>query len=236
MEERLNIPSVTGTDLEFKVAGPGGRSYAFVIDWHIRLLLALAWMLAVSAVIAGAATLFDDDSNFTAFGYIAGIPALAIYLLYHPILEILMGGRTPGKRMAGIRIVTRDGQNPSVGAHLVRNIFRLVDALPSAYLIGLMTTVLTEKNVRLGDMAAGTLLIYDAADEATTLKEVEAIYGSSIGIQESELVQEMISRWKTLEPETRSRLGRKLLQKLDVDVQRVYTDDDILSALKTRIG
>ncbi len=45
MESIVRIPSVTGVDVELKIAGPGGRSYAFVIDWHIRFLAAVAWFL-----------------------------------------------------------------------------------------------------------------------------------------------------------------------------------------------
>ena len=49
-----------------------------------------------------------------------------------------MRGRTPGKRMAGVRIVARDGGAPSVGALLVRNVFRLIDSLPLLYGVGLV--------------------------------------------------------------------------------------------------
>ena len=48
-DEQLSVQSVTGVDLTLKLAGPGTRSYAFVIDWHIRLLLACAWLLAAAA-------------------------------------------------------------------------------------------------------------------------------------------------------------------------------------------
>ena len=65
------------------------------------------------------------------------LPALAIYFLYHPVLELAMRGRTPGKRSAGIHVVTRDGSAPSAGALLVRNVFRLIDSLPVAYGVGL---------------------------------------------------------------------------------------------------
>src|SRR5690606_4225634 len=95
------------------------------------------------------------------------LPATALYLLYHPVLEVLMRGRTPGKRMAGVRIVKRDGGVPGSVALLVRNIFRLIDFLPFFYFVGLVTTMLTRHCVRLGDIAAGTLLVYDEADPAT---------------------------------------------------------------------
>jgi uncharacterized RDD family membrane protein YckC len=53
MESIVRIPSVTGVDVELKIAGPGGRSYAFVIDWHIRFLAAVAWFLGGTLAYAG---------------------------------------------------------------------------------------------------------------------------------------------------------------------------------------
>src|SRR2546421_10292875 len=75
-----------------------------------------------------------------------------------------MRGSTPGKRMAGVRIVARDGGGPSAGALLTRNVFRLVDSLPLFYGVGLITVVLTRDNLRIGDMAAGTLLVFEQAE------------------------------------------------------------------------
>lgn len=237
MEDRLNIPSITGTDLEFEVAGPGGRSYAFVIDWHIRLLIGLAWFLAASLLYSGTVSWFDlGDDSATEYFYLVALPAMVIYFLYHPILEILMDGRTPGKRIAGIRIVTRDGKAPSIGAHFIRNIFRLVDSLPFAYLIGFTTTLMTERNLRFGDLAAGTLLIYDAADEKTALHEIEAMHGGKMRLKEAELVHEVIARWDSLDSATRIDLGRKLLSRLKVDLPPVSNDNQVLSQLKARLG
>lgn len=237
MEDRLNIPSITGTDLEFALAGPGGRSYAFVVDWHIRLLLGLAWFIAASLLYSGTVSWIGvGDEAMSGYFFLVALPAMVIYFLYHPVLEILMDGRTPGKRIAGIRVVTRDGKAPSNGAHLVRNIFRLVDSLPFAYLIGLTTTLITEQNLRFGDLAAGTLLIYDAVDEKTALKEVEAMHGAQIGLKEAELVHELITRWDSLDSATRVGLGRRMLSRLDVELPRAYDDNDVLSQLKARLG
>src|SRR2546430_15910805 len=66
--------------------------------------------------------------------------------------------------MAGVRIVARDGGAPSAGALLTRNVFRLVDSLPLCYGVGLITVVLTRDNLRIGDMAAGTLLVFEQAE------------------------------------------------------------------------
>lgn len=149
-------------DPELPIAGPGGRAYAFVIDWHIRVLLAIAWWLIVTLAVAGTAefgaALFGGSRQTI---YFAALPAGFIYFSYHPVLEWWMTGQTPGKRMAGIRIVTRAGEPPSPAAILIRNAFRIIDSLPVLYFAGFLTTLLTAEHVRIGDLAAGTVLVYD---------------------------------------------------------------------------
>jgi uncharacterized RDD family membrane protein YckC len=124
-----------------------------LIDWHIRLLAALAWILAALLV-----RRTDWNPRSTGFWLVFG-PALAIYLLYHPVVELAMRGQTPGKRYAGVRVVGRDGRDPGVRAILIRNTLRLVDSLPFGYAVGLVASVVTTDRVRLGDLLAGTRLV-----------------------------------------------------------------------------
>jgi len=225
MDETLRVPSVTGIDVELDLAGPGGRSYAFVIDWHIRALISAAWLglgLALETV-TGA-----ELGGFSIFAFV--VPAGAIYLLYHPILEIAMDGRTPGKRMAGIRIVTKQGESPDATAHLIRNVFRVVDQLPGFYAVGLATTMLTRQSARIGDLAAGTVLVYDDDHEPDTLTVHAG--DSEIGLQQAELVGELVERWPELEPGKRAQLARALLRRLGVEGIELTSDDDLLSRLE----
>lgn len=138
-----------------RLAGPGHRSYAFVIDWHIRVLAALVWLLA------GVLALHISWNTAPRGASLALVPAAMIYFLYHPVIEILLRGQSPGKRIAGVRIVTRAGGVPAIGAIAVRNAFRLVDSLPAFYAVGLVSCIVTRDQLRLGDLAAGTLLIID---------------------------------------------------------------------------
>jgi uncharacterized RDD family membrane protein YckC len=214
MNERipeLNVEATTGVDVALRIVGAGGRSYAFIIDWHIRLLLALAWWL-VSTVIYFGQFVFDLFTPESASKFLfVTLPTLAIYFLYHPILEVAMRGRTPGKRMAGIRIVTRDGAAPGVGALLIRNAFRLVDSLPVFYCLGLGFVLSTAQYVRIGDLAAGTLLVYEAAPAAFPRTRVAGARDPRV----DELVDELVARWGELAPEARTRIGRRLLERID---------------------
>jgi uncharacterized RDD family membrane protein YckC len=209
-DEQLNIQSVTGVDLTLKLAGPGTRSYAFVIDWHIRFLIAAAWLLIAYYLFNVALTLKS------AAGFLSILPASVIYFLYHPILEVVLRGSTPGKRMAGVRIVSRDGGPPGTSALLIRNIFRLVDSLPAAYMVGLISCFVTANRVRVGDMAAGTLLVLDNAAAEKSLLRIEALATrSQLSLDALELVDQVLERWDSLETLSRGQIARSLLRRLD---------------------
>jgi uncharacterized membrane protein SpoIIM required for sporulation/uncharacterized RDD family membrane protein YckC len=159
----LGVASATGVEAHLVLAGPGARSLAFLIDWLIRSALAAIYVLLASWLILGNFRL-DIGSDDETLWYLAGaLPASIIYLLYHLILEPLMSGRTPGKRMAGLRILTPEGLVPSTGALLTRNVFRLIDSMPVFYVVGLLFVFFGKRHVRLGDMAAGTVLAVERA-------------------------------------------------------------------------
>jgi uncharacterized RDD family membrane protein YckC len=209
-DDQLSVQSVTGVDLALAIAGPGTRSYAFVIDWHIRLLLACAWLLVAVVALRVKITWRTHD------GLLTVLPAGIIYFLYHPIVEVMTRGHTPGKRMAGVRILGRDGGQPSTTALLLRNVFRLIDSLPATYLVGLTTCFLTRQRIRLGDMAAGTLLVLDnAAAEASLLRIERLAAKSKLSLEALELVDQVLERWGSLESANRAQIARSLLSRLD---------------------
>src|SRR5256714_11999945 len=150
----LTVDSVTGIDVPVPVAVPGARASAFLVDWHIRVILALGWFVVGARFHNGRFNVTPPlVSDARWFGGVVA-PALAIYFLYHHAVELAMRGSTPGKRMAGVRIVARDGGAPSAGALLTRNVFRLVDSLPLFYGVGLIAVVLVPGNLLLRPPAA----------------------------------------------------------------------------------
>lgn len=216
--EELNIRGLTGVDITLRVAGPGTRAYAFIIDWHIRLLVALAWVLA--GLLIG--LLVGSQFKKTAFPLLFVAPALLIYFFYHPVLELVMRGRTPGKRMAGARIVTLEGATPGTGALLMRNLFRLIDSLPVFYLVGLVCCIFTTQRVRIGDLAAGTVLVLDEPKATRSLALVGMLaQNSRLEPDAAALVQDLIDRWAELKPGRREMLARELLARLDAGMDPV---------------
>jgi uncharacterized RDD family membrane protein YckC len=233
-DEQLTVQSVTGVDLTLSIAGPGTRSYAFVIDWHIRLLLACAWLL-VAAVAQVKITWRTHD------GLLSVLPAAIIYFLYHPAVELMTRGQTPGKRMAGVRILGRDGGQPSITALLLRNVFRLIDSLPATYMVGLTTCFLTRQRLRLGDMAAGTVLVLDnAAAEASLLRIERLAAHSTLSLEALELIDQLLERWESLESANRAQVARSLLSRLDPKEDAAnlaqLSDAELRDMLHARLG
>ena len=207
-DDELIIDSATGVDVQLRVAGPGSRSFAFLLDWNFRGVLALAWYSAAALIYNGRLSLVPPGNPESRWFLAVIAPATAIFFLYHYVLEAAMRGRTPGKRIAGVRIVTREGNTPSTGALLARNVFRVIDSFPFFYSVGLITTMITRTHVRIGDLAAGTVLVHDRI-------AVSPGPGESHGLLQDaalrELVLELLQRWPTLRPAARGRLARQLL-------------------------
>lgn len=238
-DSRLRVDSITGIPIELPIAGPGGRSFAFIIDWHIRFLGAAAWGLGCSLIISAVDAATGSTPAWLAL--ISFLPPIAIYLLYHPVLEIAMHGRTPGKRIAGLRIVSVDGAVPGAGAIIVRNLFRFIDGLPLLYVVGLAFSMLTARHQRIGDLAAGTLLVYEDSSQTErfgTLPHAGAASGLSTA--DAELVQDFIERWPELDPAHRLELARRLLARLDpggAAARDVWLNDgNALRALQNLLG
>ncbi len=112
--EELNIRGLTGVDITLRVAGPGTRAYAFIIDWHIRLLVALAWVLAGLLIGLSVGPSFKK----TVFPLVFGAPALLIYFLYHPVLELVIAFASGSSMCSFSFVVAKDDMKAAlVAAH-----------------------------------------------------------------------------------------------------------------------
>lgn len=215
IQDELRLTSTDATQLNLPIAGTGARSYAFLIDWHIRLVVALAWLIGMAGLfgLMEGRGIWDEifDSVGSLVFYVVILPPALIYFLYHPVLEIALKGRTPGKRAAGIRVVTVEGQTPDVSALLIRNIFRLIDSLPAVYVVGLVCVLLSARQVRIGDMAAGTLLAYEKKVAGNAFERFAEPRDIALDLPAMEVAQDLLDRWDTLESDKRSQIATKLI-------------------------
>jgi uncharacterized RDD family membrane protein YckC len=158
----------------FDLAGIGSRFVALIIDNIIQYLL-LFFLLAIGFFIATLSgedflTLIIDSSYLLV---IVILSVFAIFYGYFIFFEIIWSGQTPGKRFAKIRVVKDNGGTVNVSSVLIRNTIRVIDALPTSHAIGLITILVNKKNQRLGDMAAGTIVIREKAYDIPQTLEID---------------------------------------------------------------
>jgi uncharacterized RDD family membrane protein YckC len=136
-----------GIALALRPAGVVARAGAFAVDLMIRGTL----MLIVSMVL----------SPLGRFG--SGLALILWFGLewFYPVLfELLPGGATPGKRALGLRVTMDSGLPITPAASLLRNLLRTADFLPFAYGLGLASVLMRSDFKRLGDIAAGTIVVH----------------------------------------------------------------------------
>lgn len=154
-EESVSISTPEGVAIDLALAGIGSRFVAGLVDGLIKGVAILILFLAtvtLSSVTEGGGALM------------AALVAIIIFLItiaYDILFEVLASGRTPGKRMNGLRVVRDNGQPVTFVASSVRNLMRLVDILPFGYMVGAVSVLATARNQRLGDLAAGTMVVRD---------------------------------------------------------------------------
>jgi len=157
--DQLNIDTPELVAIELPLAGLGSRFIAILVDYLIWGVVFLVVGL-LAAVIVPALHLFGGVSPYWAIG----IVVLIVFLMqwgYFAVFEAFGNGRTPGKRVARIRVIHQSGRGINFVEALARNLVRFVDYLPSFYAVGVVAIFLSRRNQRLGDMVAGTLVVRD---------------------------------------------------------------------------
>jgi uncharacterized RDD family membrane protein YckC len=138
-----------GMLLELQPAGLAARFQAFMIDWGIRLTAAFVTAILTS-VLGGVGTAF----------WLIGL--FALEWLYPIAFELTPAGATPGKRVIGLKVVMESGLPVTPAASIARNILRVADFLPFAYAGAIVSILVRGDCRRLGDIAAGTLVVYSS--------------------------------------------------------------------------
>jgi uncharacterized RDD family membrane protein YckC len=139
---------------EYEVAGLGSRFLAQAID--VLLLLLLFFFLSLAALLLNS---LSGNGRLSLLIWV--ILSFALFLLYFPILEGIWGGQTVGKRLLRLRVLGDRGEPVTVTQVAIRNLIRLVDFLPLLYGVGIVTLFVQGGSKRLGDFAAGTVVVRD---------------------------------------------------------------------------
>lgn len=185
IETTLSIDTPENVVFGYQIAGIGSRFMAALIDTLLILVLQVIanfTLLLLGATILGSSPLQGPESGSLAWLVaLLGLVAFAFLWGYYIFFEALWNGQSPGKRWLGLRVIRKNGTPAELSEIVIRNLVRLVDFLPLYYGIGVITMFIDGRSRRLGDLAAGTLVVYEAG--ALTLADLAP--ASAPGLPES---------------------------------------------------
>jgi uncharacterized RDD family membrane protein YckC len=164
----VSVRTPENIELSYALAGPGSRAAAYLID---IFMMFVAGQMLLNIAMAGFLVLLEAI-GVESRQWVTAIAALAtfgFYNTYFILFECLMAGQTPGKRFLHIRVVKQGGYALRFSDTLLRNLLRAVDFLPIFYGVGLTSLLLTRDSQRLGDLVAGTLVVYQEPVETGSL-------------------------------------------------------------------
>ncbi len=147
LDTTLLAETPEGIDVLLRPAGMAPRSLAYALDFAIRCVVFIAAAIALSLLKGFGQGLFL-------------ILVFGLEWIYPIVFELMPGAATPGKRMLGLRVMMDTGLPITPAASLVRNLLRGVDFLPFVFTIGLASMLLRRDFKRVGDIAAGTLVVH----------------------------------------------------------------------------
>lgn len=205
LDNTHRVETPEGIDLLLRPAGLVPRALAFALDLLFRG--ALLVVLGLGLKLLGQ------------FGL--GTGALLLFLVqwwYMVLFEVFNQGRTPGKRWLGLKVVHDDGTPVDWASSLTRNLLRFVDILPFGYFLGALCCLWNPSFKRLGDLASGTLVIYDTRGfQQPQLPEAEPQPAPfALDLEEQRALIAFAERQTTLSPERRQELAAILAEPLKV--------------------
>ncbi len=216
--DTIRIATAENVSLGFSTAGVGSRMAAQLIDNVFAGFLVFVALLGYAALASTATTL--QGAAWAEGGAIAF--AVFVYFGYFFVAEAVTGGRTPGKSSLGLRVMRVDGSSPDVASIAVRDLVRVIDITG----IGLLVMFFHPLSRRLGDLAAGTVVVRDrapltlaavAAPPPVLLRTPDAgppIEGvERLGSAERDALRVFLSR-QGLSPELRARLAHEIATRL----------------------
>lgn len=238
MTKTLQFETPENVQVQYQPAGLGTRFLAWFIDQF--LVWTVFFVLMFLLMVVGASLEVLDDFLVSGSGdpaemeaYVIGVMVLLFGLgsfVYFMATELFMHGQTPGKRMTKIRVVKQDGFSLDAGSVFLRNVFRVIDNIPLTWII----PFLSKRSQRMGDMAAGTIVVTDQPPELTNIrvelsaqKAIEAEFrfdSRALGVlQEHDIkaVEQLLERWSDLPSAQRHQLALRLTsalsKKMEVD-------------------
>jgi uncharacterized RDD family membrane protein YckC len=206
------------------------------------VLQIIVWLTILFAIIliTDQVDLVETTPPMWAFA-ILGLIAFAFFWGYYIFFEVVWNGQSIGKRIVGLRVVRTNGTPITFTESVIRNLIRLIDFLPAYYGIGVVTMFINAQSRRLGDLAAGTLVVYDRP--TVTLESLKAqpswhrllqsqAYSSEVELpierltnQDIQMAEEFLNRQHEFSGSTTNslvaeRIADALLKRMEIDISQ----------------
>ena len=198
--------ALDNVELELPFAGVGSRILAAFLD---SLLLVVIWFALMVMATAAFALMSAAGVGGT---WIVVVLVAAMFIIqwgYWAVVEVAMGGQTPGKKLIGLRTVNRTGGAASTGALVVRNLVRFLDLF-----VGIPLMAFDSSSRRLGDRLAGTVVIHDRPEaDPVMLRRLPVGWGR----RQVALVESLVRRQSTLDVSVAQDLARRVLSLAERD-------------------
>jgi len=242
MERTIDVATGESVAFEYELAGLGSRFFAVFIDMTIQIIVFFAVVFGLvwlSSILPGSAARATAGADKFAAAIIEGFFSFALFMLfdgYFILFEWLWEGRTPGKRALGIRVV-RDGGFPlDFTSALIRNVIRILEFALGFYAVAALVTLLSPQNRRLGDMAAGTIVVRDLRYErARSLGSRDLVRDDAVVREldpaQRSLVRSYAERRLVLDAKARASLAASIASGVRPKLPASYahlSDDDLL--------
>ena len=252
MERSVDVATGESVAFSYELAGLGSRFFAVFIDMTIQVLVAaivLALFVWFAVAAPSHAPVKVDGAVKVATAILDGLgyfAAFSLFFGYFIFFEWRFAGRTPGKRILGIRVV-RDGGFPlDFTSAVVRNVVRIVEFALGFYIVSAIATLLSPMNRRLGDMAAGTLVVrVERLERIATLASLlddaaspNAAFARDLAESERELVRRYVERRDTLPVAARLPIAKEIAAAIrpKLGASFEHLDDDDLLVHVARAG
>lgn len=243
MDRSVSVRTPESIAFSYELAGLGSRFLALAVDMGIQLLVLIAifWGLVFIGSHAPAPAKGQHQNHgWDSIGY--AIVAAILFLVlfgYFILFEAFWNGRTPGKKLLGIRVV-RDGGYPlDLSGSFVRNLIRAGELALGFYAVSALAALLSPENKRLGDMAAGTIVVRDARVQSLTAIVERAANepehrAAMLTAEEHALIERFMARRERMAEHYRRRLAfqiaERVRRRVSSDLQRL-DDEDLLERL-----
>ena len=242
--EKLIIETPEQTSIEFPLAGIGSRFLAILIDIMIQFGTTIALILMFVGLgysVRGALGSLPPSAG----PWIAAVLLFLGFVLmygYFILFEAIWNGQTPGKRLTHIRVIKDTGQPITAIDAVARNLMRIIDQLPFAYGIGVLTAWISPQSKRLGDYVAGTVVVHEKPLKNVTMQwdapaqVTTHHYGANrLTPEEFALIETFLSRRDALEPgvryDTATGIVRRVESKLTLPPEGKPSAEKLLEEL-----